>query len=88
MVVISGRDFRANQSKYIKIAHTGEDVVISSRAGNVRLTPVSPNDIIINRSEITPELMAKIEKARKEFREGQTLHFENAAAAQQWMDEL
>jgi hypothetical protein len=33
-------------------------------------------------------LAAKIEKARKEFREGKTLHFENAAAAQKWMDEL
>ncbi len=73
MVVISGRDFRANQTKYIEIAYKGEDVIISSRAGNVKLTPISPDDIIINRSEITPELMAKIEKARKEFREGKTL---------------
>lgn len=33
-------------------------------------------------------LEAKIENARQEYREGRTLHFENAAAAQKWMDEL
>ena len=70
MVVISGRDFRANQTKYIKIAHKGEDVVISSRAGNVKLTPISRDDMVVNRNEITPELMAEIEKARQEYREG------------------
>lgn len=70
MVVISGRDFRANQTKYIKIAHKGEDVVISSRAGNVKLTPISSDDMVVNRNEITPELLAEIEKARQEFRDG------------------
>jgi len=70
MVVISGRDFRANQSKYIKIAHHGEDVIISSRAGNVKLTPISRDDMVVNKNEITPELAAEIEKARREYREG------------------
>ena len=70
MVVISGRDFRANQTKYIKIAHHGEDVVISSRAGNVKLTPISRDEMVMNRNEITPELAAEIEKARQECREG------------------
>ncbi len=70
MVVISGRDFRANQSKYIKIAHHGEDVIISSRSGNVKLTPISRDDMVVNKNEITPELAAEIEKARREYREG------------------
>lgn len=73
MVVISGRDFRANQTKYIKIAHKGEDVVISSRAGNVKLTPVSSDDMVVNRNEITPELLAEIKKARQEYREGKCI---------------
>lgn len=33
-------------------------------------------------------MAAKIEKARQEYREGKTLHFENADAAQKWMDEI
>ena len=40
MVVVSSRVFRANQSRYIGIAHRGEDVILKSRAGSVRLIPV------------------------------------------------
>lgn len=39
-MIVTARDFRANQSKYISIAHNGEDVIIKSRVGSVRLTPV------------------------------------------------
>ena len=39
-MIVTGRDFRANQSKYISIAHSGEDVILKSRAGSVRLIPV------------------------------------------------
>ena len=37
---------------------------------------------------ITPQMAAKIEKARQEFRQRSTLKFENAVAAQKWMEEL
>ena len=37
---------------------------------------------------ITPELQEKINKARKEFLEGKTLHFENADEAIKWMESL
>ena len=39
-MIVTGRDFRANQSRYIGIAHSGEDVILKSRAGSVRLVPV------------------------------------------------
>ena len=73
MVIITGRDFRANQTKYITIAHRGEDVVVTSRVGNVKLTPITADDMVINKNEITPSLMEEIEKARQEFREGNTI---------------
>ena len=41
------------------------------------IIPIDDGDLTI-----TPALEAKIEKARQEYRDGQTLHFENAAAAQ------
>ena len=88
MVVISGRDFRANQTKYIKIAHHGEDVVISSRAGNVKLTPISPDDMVVNRNEITPELAAEIEKARREFREGKTISLRTHEDIDRYFDSM
>lgn len=88
MVVISGRDFRANQTKYIKIAHHGEDVVISSRAGNVKLTPISPDDMVVNRNEITPELAAEIEKARQEYREGKCITLKTHEDIDKWFESL
>ena len=39
-MVVTSRDFRANQSRYIGYAHNGEDVILKSRAGSVRLIPV------------------------------------------------
>lgn len=88
MVVISGRDFRANQTKYIKIAHHGEDVVISSRAGNVKLTPISRDDMVVNRNEITPELAAEIEKARQEYREGKCITLKTHEDIDKWFESL
>ena len=44
-MIVTGRDFRANQSKYIGMAHSGEDVILKSRAGNVRLIPVDTLDM-------------------------------------------
>lgn len=31
-MIVTGRDFRANQSRYIGYAHNGEDVILKSRA--------------------------------------------------------
>ena len=39
MVVISTRDFRTNQTKYLNLAKAGEHVVLKSRAGNFRIFP-------------------------------------------------
>ena len=43
-MIVTGRDFRANQSKYIGYAHQGEDVILKSRAGSVRLMPVDTGE--------------------------------------------
>ena len=34
----------ANQSRYISIAHSGEDVILKSRAGYVKLIPIDTVD--------------------------------------------
>ena len=39
MVVVSTRDFRTNQTKYLNLAKAGEHVVLKSRAGNFRIFP-------------------------------------------------
>ena len=43
-MIVTGTDFRANPSRYIGIAHSGEDVILTSRAGSVRLIPVDTTE--------------------------------------------
>ncbi len=52
-MVITSSTFRENQSRYIGMAHSGEDVILKSRAGSVRLIPV----------EIGEEVSQKVNRA-------------------------
>ena len=87
MMIVTGKDFRSNQTKYIKMAQTGEDVVLSSRISYVRLLPVYDEDGAWNENVASRAFQDAVQKARKEHKEGKTLKFECAADAQKWMDE-
>ncbi len=39
MVVVSTRDFRNNQTKYLNLAKSGEHVILKSRLGSFRIFP-------------------------------------------------
>ena len=69
MVVVTGRDFRANTAKYVDVALRGEDVVVKSRAGSFRVVPISEDDIIINKRDFSAELRGALLEA-KESMEG------------------
>ena len=66
MTVISIRDFRSNQSKYLNMASNGESVILTSRSGSFRIVPVSADDSVMTKAEFE----AKIEAARAEILEG------------------
>ena len=59
-MVVTVRDFRANQSKYIGYAHNGEDVILKSRAGSVRLIPVEPGKAMTDSRDLTAELRSAL----------------------------
>ena len=88
MTVITGRQFRANQSKYIGLAQSGERVILSSKAGYMELTPVPKEDEEVKEHINSKYSLAMASKARNEFKEGKTLSFANASEAQRWMDSL
>lgn len=77
MTIITGRQFRANQGRYIGMAHRGEDVYIKSRSGNVILTPVADDiegdEEAFQRYVNSPEFLAIAEKARKEMKDGKCI---------------
>lgn len=66
MTVISIRDFRSNQSKYLNLASNGESVILTSRSGSFRIVPVTADDSVMTKAEFE----AKIEAARAEILAG------------------
>ena len=88
MTIVTGRDFRANQSHYIGSALRGEDVVLKSRLGSVRLVPVVEEEPADTRNEITPALARKIAKVRKEMREGKTIRLSTREEIDRFFDSL
>ena len=46
MIVISTRDFRTNQTKYLNMVKSGEHVVLKSRAGKFRIFPEMDSETI------------------------------------------
>jgi len=64
-VVVTGRDFRANTAKYVGVALSGEDVVVKSRAGSFRDVPISEDDIIINKRDLSVELRGALIEAKE-----------------------
>ena len=66
MTVISIRDFRSNQGKYLALAASGESVILTSRAGSFKIVPVSEDDSLISKKEF----FARVDQARKDIAEG------------------
>ena len=66
MTVISIRDFRSNQGKYLGHAASGESVILTSRAGSFKIVPVSEDDSLISKKEF----FARVDQARKDIAEG------------------
>ena len=65
MIVISTRDFRANQTRYLDMAHRGEDVILKSRdVGSFRLTPVDTEDAVVSKRDLTEELRLALQQVK------------------------
>jgi antitoxin (DNA-binding transcriptional repressor) of toxin-antitoxin stability system len=65
MVVVSTRDFRTNQTKYLNMAKSGEHVVLKSRAGSFRIFPEDSKDTI----DAPRDLMNELRNALTEVKE-------------------
>jgi len=76
MVVVTSKDLKANLSRYISYAHQGEDVILKSRTGCVRLIPVdtaeslerSENRVYVQDGEVKMDLVTdtmSIEEAKE-----------------------
>lgn len=88
MTVITGTQFRANQGKYIDMAHNGEDVVLSSRKGYIRLTPIQNDDKAVSDYKHNISMMAYASKVKKEHDSVKTIRCESLEELHQLLNSL
>lgn len=65
MVVISTRDFRTNQTKYLNLAKSGEHVVLRSRAGSFRIFPEECGDAVDTPRDLMTGLKNALTEVKK-----------------------
>ena len=49
MQIVSTREFRANQGKFLNASKRGESVLLTSRYGSFKITPVTEEDKLTER---------------------------------------
>lgn len=61
MTIISSRDFRSNQGKYLSLAAQGESVILTSRSGNFKIVPVGDDDAVMTKADYVAKINAAME---------------------------
>ena len=82
MTIVSTRDFRANQTKFLDMALRGELVVLKSRRGSVRLIPVEEEE---PRRDVTAEICQGMKDWKEYLETGKSDKFRPAS---ELIDEL
>ena len=49
MEIVTAREFRANQGKFLTAAMKGHSVILTSRFGNFKITPITEDDSLTTR---------------------------------------
>ena len=69
MVIVTGRDYRANLAKYYGLAKQ-EDVIVKTRYGIWKVVPITEDDVFVNKINLKEELRNALLEV-KESVEGQ-----------------
>ena len=84
MVVVSSREFRANQRKFFDLARVN-DVVITSRShGSYRLVPIAADDTLIDRAT----LEAKIRQGIADYEAGKVHRMKDGESSEEFLGRL
>ena len=84
MVVVSSREFRANQRKYFDLARTNDVVITSRTHGSYRLVPITKDDTLI---DITT-LNAKIRRGIAEYEAGKAIRMNDAESIDDFLGRM
>jgi len=83
MVVVSAREFRANQKKYLEMASPG-GILLKSRFGIFKISPVTDHDMIVNKDDY----LSRIEEAKAELHAGGGTHLNSHEEIDHFLDAL
>lgn len=83
MIIVSTRDFRQNQTRYLSMAQHGENVVLRSRTGNFVISPLKDDDTLVSKRDLTAELLQALQEV-KDHLDGKI----KLKTAEQLIDEL
>ena len=75
MTIVTTRDFRTNQTKYLDMALRGEQVVLKSRRGSVRLIPVEDEK---PKRDVTAEICRGMKHWKEYLETGKSDYFRPA----------
>jgi len=75
MTIVTTRDFRTNQTKYLDMALRGEQVVLKSRRGSVRLMPVEDEK---PKRDVTAEICRGMKHWKEYLETGKSDYFRPA----------
>lgn len=64
------------------------DMNILERIKTFLVNSKEGDDVYAKKNRISVKLQKDIDEARQEYKNGETLHFQSAADAQQWMESL
>lgn len=84
MLQVTSREFRNRQTSLLDIADQGEQIVIRRRGKrSYMLTPIHDSDMTI-----TPELEQKIEEARRQYKNRETIACNTKEELHSFLDSL
>lgn len=84
MTIVSVRDFRSNQGKYLGLAASGESVILTSRVGSFKIVPISDDDGVVSKKEF----FVRVDQARKDIAEGKGVEVKGYEALNSLLENL
>lgn len=85
MIIISGREFRANESHYLDMVDSGQQVILRRRgAKSYRIVPIKEDDTLMTEEEY----YAKLDRSIKQAEEGKVITINTPEEMHKFFDDL
>ena len=84
MLIVSSREFRANQRKYFELAQTGNVIIKSRNYGSFRLIPVKEDDFVLDQAELD----SKIKRGIADYENGKVYKMKDGESSAAFLERM